>query len=804
MLQSIIYLEKYTCHSHINGCRSYLLFMMIICILCSQKVQAQQKITVSGFIKEAETGESMIGATVGVKGTTIGSSSNDYGFYSISVAPGTYTLIFSFLGFTEVDTTLILTQDVRLNINMTTAINEIQEITVQASDTKDENVRGTQMGKFDLSMEKIKTLPVIFGEQDILKTIQLLPGIQGGGEGSSGFYVRGGGPDQNLILLDEATVYNASHLFGFFSVFNSDAIHNTILFKEGMPAEYGGRISSVLDISMKDGNNQSFHGSGGIGIIASRLTLEGPIVKDKSSFIVSGRRTYIDVLAKPYINNSDFAGSAYYFYDLNAKANYNFSDKDRLYLSGYFGRDVFSFKNDDINLQIPWGNATATLRWNHLFSNKLFMNAAAIYQDYQFELSANQDIYEFSLFSGIRDFNTKVDFDYFPNVRHQVKFGMNYIYHIFQPSSISGKSGDVEFNPEGIQHLYAHEAATYVQDQYDLTEKIQVIGGMRFSYFEQVGPYKKIIYDEFTGLPEDSIEYKTGEHIKTYGGIEPRLMARMTLTRSSSIKAAFTINNQYIHLVSNNGTTLPTDIWVPSSSLVKPQIGYQYSLGYFKNFKENVFETSVEVYYKDLKNQIEYEEGYTPSPNENIEESFVFGTGSSYGIELFVNKKAGDLTGWIGYTLAFTDRTFPDLNNGATFPYRYDRRHNVSVVSSYKLTERWTLAATFVFQTGIAFTLPDSKYFIEGNILTHYSGLNTTRLPAYNRLDIAATYEGRKDRKFQSGWSFSIYNVYNRKNPYFIYTVYEGTFLEDPEITVQAKQVSLFPIIPSITWNFKF
>lgn len=779
-------------------------FLLILFSHAPNQLFAQDKLTISGFVKEAGSGESMIGCTIGVKGTTTGASTNDYGFYSLSLSPGTYTLVFSFLGFVQIDTTILISQNLRLNINMETEVNEIQEIVVDAADTKDDNVRSSQMGKFDLSMERIKTLPVIFGEQDILKTIQLLPGIQGGGEGSSGFYVRGGGPDQNLILLDEATVYNASHLFGFFSVFNSDAIHNTTLYKEGMPAEYGGRISSVLDISMKDGNNQSFHGSGGIGTIATRLTLEGPIVKEKSSFIISGRRTYFDVITRPFIQNSDFKGSTYYFYDLNAKANYQFSDNNKLFLSGYFGRDVFAFKSDDINLSIPWGNSTATLRWNHLFSNKLFMNASVIYQDYQFELGANQDIFEFSLLSGIRDFNTKLDFDYFPNVRHQMKFGFNYIYHIFQPSSVSGRSGDVEFNPEGTQKLYAHEAAAYVQDQFDVTESLQLNGGIRISAFEQVGPSSQIIHNQFTGLPEDTIIYAPGQHIKTYGGLEPRLMARFALNRTSSLKAAVTINNQYIHLVSNNGTTLPTDIWVPSSTLVKPQIGYQYSLGFFKNFMENAIETSVEVYYKKLLNQIEYREGYTPTPNENLEESFVFGEGSSYGIELFVNKKLGDFTGWVGYTLAFTDRVFEDLNKGEAFPYRYDRRHNVSVVGSYRLNEHWTFGATFVFQTGIAFTLPDSKYFIEGNILTYYNGVNTTRLPAYNRLDIAATYEGRKDRKFQSGWSFSIYNVYNRANPYFIYTSYDGTFLQDEQITVQAKQVSLFPIIPSITYNFKF
>ncbi len=781
------------------------IFLLIIPTLFFHDiVLAQQKVTVSGFVKEAATGESMIGATVGVIGTTIGTSTNDYGFYSISLAPGRYTLKISFLGFENFDTLILVNQDLRLNVGLNPSIKLIQEITVEASDTKDQNVKSSQMGKFDLSMEKIKTLPVLFGEQDILKTIQLLPGVQGGSEGTSGFYVRGGGPDQNLILLDEATVYNASHLFGFFSVFNSDAILNTTLFKEGMPAEYGGRISSVLDISMKDGNNQTFHGSGGIGLIASRLTLEGPLEKNKSSFIVSGRRTYLDVLTKPFVKNSEFGGSGYFFYDVNAKVNYKFSDKNRLYLSGYFGRDVFKFSNDYINLEIPWGNATATLRWNHLFSNRLFMNASTIYQDYKFELNANQDLFEFSLFSGIRDFNSKIDFDYFPGARHQVKFGINYIYHIFQPSSISGKSGDVEFNPEGIQKLYAHEGAVYIQDQFDLTEKIQLHGGIRLSLFDHVGPYKKIIYDPFSGLPEDSIIYSAGEQIKTYGGIEPRLMIRYSVNDNSSVKAAFTINNQYIHLVSNNGTTLPTDIWVPSSALVKPQLGYQYSLGYFKNLRENTYETSIEVYYKQLQNQIEYNEGYTPSPNENLEQSFVFGNGDSYGIEMFLNKKYGDFTGWIGYTLAFTNRNFPDLNNGETFSYRYDRRHNLSIVGSYRINDHWTFGATFVFQTGIAFTLPESKYFIEGNIITHYNGINEQRLPAYHRLDVAATYEGRKDRWFQSGWNFSVYNVYNRMNPYFIFTKYDGVFLQDPQITIQAQQVSLFPIIPSVTWNFKF
>ena len=765
---------------------------------------AQEKFTISGYIKDITTGENLIAATIGIKGTSMGTAANDYGFYSITLPRGEYNVSVSYLGYISKDTTVTLYSNLRLNINLKSEAQTLQEIVISSTDTKDENVKAAEMGKFDLPMERIKNLPVIFGEQDILKTIQLLPGVQGGGEGSTGFYVRGGGADQNLILLDEATVYNASHLFGFFSVFNSDAILNATLYKEGMPAAFGGRASSVLDISMKEGNNKSFHGSGGIGTIASRLTLEGPIVKNKCSFMVSGRRTYIDVLTKPFVSKtSSFYGSGYYFYDMNAKVNYRFSDKDHVYLSGYFGRDVFTFKNPDITLNIPWGNATTTLRWNHLFSNKLFMNASAIYNSYNFTLDATQQFFEIKLLSGVHDFNGKVDFDFFPSVRHHIQYGLNYTYHIFQPQSISGKSDTVVFNSPVVKK-YAHEMAIYAQDQWDITDKVQVNGGLRFSFFDAVGPATRFIYDPFTGKIIDSINYKTGQSIKTYSGLEPRLLVRYSLNDVSSLKASFTINNQYIHLVSQNSTTLPTDIWVPSSFLVKPQIANQYSLGYFRNFHDNMFETSVEVYYKQLFNQIEFKEGYTPQPNEDLEDNFVFGKGESYGIELYINKKVGKFAGWIGYTLSYTNRKFPDLNSGETFPYRYDRRHNLSIVATYQLSERWSLGAEFVYQTGIAYTLPIAKYFIEGNVVTEYGELNSFRLAPYHRFDISATYSGKKDKKFKSGWNFSIYNVYNRKNPYFIYNDYTGVFLQDPQVSIQAKQVSIFPILPSITWNFSF
>lgn len=778
-------------------------FLLICLIVIAVPFFAlSQKVTVSGYITDASTGESLIGAGVAIQPAGSGVYTNEYGFYSLTADRGTILLQITYLGYEKIDTAIAISDNTRLNLQMKTAAKQIKGVTI-TSEREDANVRNTDMGRVELTMEKIKTLPAIFGEVDVLKTIQLLPGVQSGNEGSAGFYVRGGGPDQNLILLDEATVYNSSHLFGFFSVFNPDAIHNATIYKGGIPASYGGRVSSVLDIQMKEGNNKSFHTSGGIGLIASRATIEGPLVKDKSSFMLSGRRTYIDVLAAPFIQNQEFSGTGYYFYDFNAKANYTFSDKDRLFISGYFGRDVFSFKNEEFNIAIPWGNATTTIRWNHLFNSKLFMNTSAIYNSYNFRVTAEQNNFAITLFSGIRDYNLKTDFDYYPNALHEIHFGANYIFHRFTPSTFSGQSGDTEFSPQNISPQFAHEFAVYALDKYTITEKLEVNYGLRYSLFGQVGPYTKYIND-FRGIPTDSVSWNSGELVKFYHRLEPRILLRYTVDKVSSIKASFNINNQFIHLVANNGTTLPTDIWVPSSARVKPQNCYQYALGYFRNFFNNKWETSVEVYYKKLLNQIEYKEGYTPSANEQLEESFVFGTGDSKGLELFLNKKSGDFTGWISYTLSYTNRTFPDLNGGKTFPYRYDRRNVLSVVGNYRINDRWTLGAVFVYNTGIAYTLPVAKYFFEGSVVTEYGPINSFRLAAYHRMDISATYDGKKRKHVDDSWTFSVYNVYNRLNPFFIYDEITGVFLQDPSINIQARQVTIFPILPSITWNFKF
>jgi len=767
---------------------------------------AAAKYTVSGFIKDSLNGETLIGASIAVQGKTKGITSNQYGFYSITLEEGEYIFICSYIGYEPMIITVSLHDNRQLNFNVHPRVIQNQEVIV-SSKKRDANVKNAQMGQFNLPIEQIRSIPAFLGEVDLLKTIQLLPGIRNAGEGSAGLYVRGGGPDQNLILLDDAPVYNTGHLFGFFSIFNSDAIKNVTIIKGGMPAQYGGRLSSVLDISMKEGNNQKYQVEGGLGLIASRLSVQGPIKKDKSSFIVSGRRTYIDAITKPFVkSSSQFYGSGYYFYDLNAKVNYRFSQKDRVYLSGYFGRDVFDFVNgrQSLNVNIPWGNATGTLRWNHVFNKRLFGNTTAVYNDYKFSFKAAQNNFQINLASGIRDVSLKQDFDLYPFTGHKVKFGGLYTYHTFTPSVVSGKQDSVIFKPNNAQQKFAHEAAIYLQDDWEINDKIKINAGLRYSFFQQIGAYKKYTTDD-NGNRTDSTVYGRGEAVKTYGGLEPRLTVRYALNDETSLKASVTRNLQYIHLVSNAGTTLPTDIWVPSTYKVKPQISYLYAAGLFKNFKDNTFETSLELYYKDMQNQIEYEEGYTPNTLEDTENSFAFGKGWSYGAELFVNKTKGKFTGWIGYTLSWTWRKFAGLNFGEKYPAKYDRRNDLSIVAMYELSKKWKVSAVFVYGSGNAATLPQRFYIVGGVLTQEYSRINEYRLPAYHRMDLSAILTPKKNnkRKWKSEWVFSVYNAYSRQNPYFVYfdqtgSPYNGT------LTIQAKQVSIFPVIPAVTWNFKF
>lgn len=773
-------------------------------ILAAQYLPAQEKFTMNGYIKDSLSGETLIGANIQFPSIGKGIFSNQYGFYSITLTNGRYQMMASFVGYQPKEMQIDFTDNQQQNILLVPNTAIINNVTVTAR-KRDNQLKTAQMGKFELNVSTAKALPAFLGEVDILKTLQLLPGVRNAGEGNAGFYVRGGGPDQNLILLDDAVVYNTGHLFGFFSIFNADAIKNVTLIKGGMPAQYGGRLSSVVDIAMKEGNQNKTQIDAGIGLIASRFSIQGPLKKNKASYMISARRTYIDALTRPFIKKtSDFYGSGYYFYDLNAKMNYQFSEKDRVYLSGYFGRDKFNFNNAkrSFSTEIPWGNSTATLRWNHIFNKKLFANTTLVYNDYNFALNGKRDNFRINLSSGIRDVSAKTDIDFYPVPEHKLKFGGQYTFHTFFPNLLSGNQDSVVFQPNNATQKFAREFALYLQDDWEISNSLKLNAGIRYTGFQQVGEYTQFTRDA-NGNKTDSTYFGKGKNVISYGGWEPRATLRYALTGEQSIKASVSRNLQYIHLVTNAGSTLPTDLWVPSTIRVKPQISWQYALGYFRNFNNGMFETSVETYYKTMENQIEYREGYTPSLKDP-EEDFVFGKGWSYGAEFFINKVKGRFTGWLGYTLSWTWREFPQLNDGLKYPSRYDRRHDLSVVGTYALNDKWKFSSIFTYGTGNATSLPERFYFVGGVLTQEFSRINAYRMSAYHRLDISATLtpKPKKERKYSSYWVFSIYNVYSRLNPYFIYYDQEGS-AAGGDLKVSARQVSLFPIIPAITWNIK-
>jgi outer membrane receptor protein involved in Fe transport len=644
-----------------------------------------------------------------------------------------------------------------------------------------------------LDPKDIETIPVLFGEKDIMKTLQLTPGVKGAGEGNAGFFVRGGGADQNLILLDEANVYNASHLLGFFSVFNSDAIKDVSLYKSGIPAEYGGRASSVMDVKMRDGNKKKFGMSGGIGLISSRLTVEAPIVKDKGSFIVSGRRSYADLFLK-LSKDTSINQTQLFFYDLNAKANYRLGDKDRIFLSGYFGRDVLGI-NDAFGFN--WGNATGTIRWNHLFSNKLFSNTSIAYSDFDYGFNVGSGEDGFGISSSINDINFKQDFDYFLNSNNKMKFGVNAIYHTFKPGELSG--GNSSFNPIVLDTRYGLEAAAYIQNDMKIGSRWSLMCGLRYSAFNLMGDGTAYEFDG-NGVLTNSTEYSRGESIALHHGLEPRFSISYILSENNSIKLGYNRNLQYLHRVTNSTTSSPTDIWVPSSNNVLPQLADQIAIGYYQNFNKNMFSFTGEVYYKALQNQIDYRTGASNFLNELIEGEFVYGKGRSYGLELQLQKKKGKFTGWLSYTLSRALRTFDAIDNGREFSARQDRIHDISLVTMYNLTERVALSAAWIYYTGDAVTFPSGKYELNGTVIPYYTERNGYRMPDYHRLDLGATFYFKEREKFEHNLNVSIYNAYNRENAYTI------TFQEaenDPTQT-EAVQTTLFKIIPSITYNFNF
>lgn len=770
---------------------SYKAYSIIFFILFQTVAFAQKNVTFNGSVRDEATGETLIGATIILNSTKqIGATTNAYGYYSINLPPGNYDLTVSYVGYSSLIKKISFTQDTNLDFKLS-ASNNLDEIIVNA-EKGNNNVVNPQMGVEKLNIKDIKNIPVLFGERDILKTLQLLPGIKSAGEGNSGFYVRGGSTDQNLILLDEAPVYNASHLLGFFSTFNSDAIKDVTVYKGGMPAQYGGRLASVLDIRMNDGNKKDYTVEGGIGLISSRLKVEGPIKTEKSSFMISGRRTYADAFLA-LSSDTSIKNSTLYFYDLNAKTNFFINDKNTIFLSGYFGRDKLGLNQA---FGFEWGNATATFRWNHLYTNRLFSNSSIIYSNYNYVIENLLDGNDFKVNSTIRDFNLKQDFEYAAN-NHSIKFGLNAIHHTIAPGKITS-SQTSSVNNNTIENRRGIELATYVSDEWSATDKLTLAYGLRLSSFALLGPGTFNNYDD-EGNISSSKDFSK-EIVKTYLNLEPRLSASYLIDESKSFKGSYTRNTQNLHLMSNSTSTSPTDIYIMSSNNTKPEIADQVALGYFNNFLNNTYEFSAEIYYKWMQNQIEYRNGTDLRGNANVEADLLYGDGRAFGIELFFKKKFGDFNGWIGYTLSKTERQFAQIDNGRWFNAKQDRTHDVSLVGIYKASKRWTLSSTFVFNTGNAVTFPGGKYQLGGSTVFYYTEKNGYRTPSYHRLDFSATLEGKPNKKFQSSWSFGVYNLYNRKNAFSI------DFQENPDdpSRTQAVQTSLFGIIPSITWNFKF
>ena len=766
---------------------------IIFVLMIFSSALAQKNKTITGTLKDAKTGETLIGAAVKVVGVVNNATiTNGYGFYSLNLPAGKYQIFCSYVGYQGISKDVNITADTLLNFEMITT-NELAEVVVSAIKL-DDNVSNPLMGVQKLNVRELKNIPVLFGERDILKTLQLLPGIKSAGEGNSGFYVRGGSTDQNLILLDEAPVYNASHLLGFFSTFNSDAIKDVTVYKGGMPAQYGGRLSSVLDIKMNDGNKKDYTVEGGIGLIASRLKIEGPIKKDKSSFMISGRRTYADTFLA-LSSDTAIKDNVLYFYDLNAKANYQINDKNVIYLSGYFGRDKLELSD---TFGFEWGNATGTLRWNHLFSNRLFSNTSLIYSNYNYIIQNFLEDNNFKVNSSIKDFNLKQDFQYASKSNHELRFGLNAIYHTIEPGKVTA-SATSSVNETTINKANGMELAAYFSDEWKINNRFNLVYGARLSEFTLFGPGVFKTYNA-EGVATDSTTYSANQAVKSYFNIEPRLSMSYQLSNSKSLKAAFTRNTQNLHLMSNGTSTSPTDLYIMNSNNTKPEIADQVSLGYFANFKNDSYEFSTELYYKTMQNQIEYRNGTDLRGNKSVEADLIYGDGRAYGIELFLKKRFGAFNGWVGYTLSKTERSFTQINDGKWFNAKQDRTHDLSVVAIYNTNSRWTFSSTFVYSTGSAVTFPSGKYQVNGGTVFYYTEKNGYRMPDYHRLDLSATLEGKPGKKYQSSWSFGVYNAYNRKNAFTI------NFEDNPDDAskTQAVQTTLFGLIPSVTWNFKF
>ncbi len=769
-----------------------------------------QNYTISGRITDSKTGEDLPGATVIIQGTTYGVATNSYGFYSLTIPKGSYKVSYRYIGYDEVEKSVVLDKNTTLNIELTEKAKEIEEITINAQ-VQESKVENKQINVIKLDMQTVKRIPVVFGEVDVLKIVTMLPGIISAGEGNAGFSVRGGTQDQNLILLDEATVYNVSHLLGFFSVFNGDAIRDLDVYKGGIPPQYGGRLSSLIDIRMKEGNNKKFAGTGGIGLLSSRLTLEGPIVKNKASFIISGRRSYADIFL-PLAPIEEAKNSKLYFYDFNAKINYKLSDKDKLFISGYFGRDKFDFASIFGN---SWGNRTATVRWNHLFNKKLFCNQTFIFSDFDYYFKVNlSEANSLDFTQGITDLSYKSDFAWFYNPDNKFNFGGIITHHTFNPGEIRPiGDGSILTAPIILEKRKALESALYAEHEYKFNVRFKIRYGIRYSIFNNLGSAKEyqFAYDSAGAAPRviDTFTYKKNAFINTYQGLEPRASASYNFTKNDAVKVSYNRTFQYLQQASNTSFALPTDQWIPANINIKPQISNQVAIGFFKNFDLGL-ETSVEVYYKWMKNQIDFRDNALLYLNDQVYGELLIGKGWSYGSEFFIKKTKGKLKGFISYTLSKSMRQIKGIHQYNPYPSNTDRRHNLSATANYDITKKWDVNLNFVFATGNPITYPEGRWEYDGKLIPLWASRNAQRFPAYHRMDVGVNYypNKRKKGKVESSWNFSVYNVYGRKNAYVINTdtrKVKGSDGKQIDTRIPiTEQIALFRWVPSIVWNFKF
>ncbi|PIF01499.1 MAG: hypothetical protein CR994_00915 [Maribacter sp.] len=784
--------------------------LTIFFFLFSFGLFSQQKYTLSGTVSEASSNETMIGVTIAVPSLGMGVTTNEYGFYSITLPEGEYDIEIGYLGFQKQVETISLTKNSKLDFLMVGEAQQLEEVVVTDSGDK-LDIRKPQMSVNTMSVSTIKKIPVILGEADVVKSILLLPGVTNAGEGSSGFNVRGGSVDQNLILLDEATIFNSSHLFGFFSVFNPDAIKNIKLYKGGIPARYGGRLSSVLDIFQKEGNSKELKINGGVGLVASRLLVEGPLKKDRAAFLIGGRSSY----AHLFLPLFDIDNTAY-FYDLNTKINLKINDNNNIFLSGYFGRDVFSISDSFVN---TYGNAVGNLRWNHLFSNKLFSNLSLIYSDYYYGLKL--DFVGFNWNSGIQNFNVKYDLKHYLNGNLQINYGLNHIHYRFNPGKIEPSNPTSGIVEDQLIQKYANEFAAYIDVEHDITPRLSLGYGLRFSSFNRLGQdgvnvYRNdspVIYNPLLQIyqgadPISVLNPKRSESLAKFNNFEPRIGLSYIVNDKSSVKASYTRLAQYLHLLSNTSSPTPLDVWTPSGPFIEPQLLDQYALGYFRNLKEGGYAMEAEVFYKDIQNRIDYIDGANLIANEAIEQDIINGEARAYGLEFLLRKNTGKLQGWLAYTLSRSEQRTagkniaePGINNGQWYNTPYDKTHDFSIYANYDLNNKWSLNTNFVFQTGQPTNYPIGQYGFQGLTVPYYGSRNKERLPSYHRIDLSASLTPKKNtgRKFQGEWVFSLYNVYNRYNAASI------SFRENGDTNMnEAVRTSIFGIVPAVTYNFKF